>query len=54
VLADWIGDVGDPEALAIRLAAAPGVVEHGLFPPGLVSLVLVGRGDRVERIAGGS
>jgi ribose 5-phosphate isomerase A len=54
VLADWIGDVGDPEALANRLAAAPGVVEHGLFPPDLVSLVLVGRGDRVERIAGGS
>jgi ribose 5-phosphate isomerase A len=50
VLADWTGDVGDPEALAGFLAAAPGVVEHGLFPPELVSFVLVGRGDRVERL----
>ena len=25
-----------------RLAATPGVVEHGLFPPGLVSDVIVG------------
>jgi hypothetical protein len=24
------------------------VVEHGLFPPSMVSLVIVGRGDGVE------
>lgn len=49
VLADWLGPVDDPAALAALLEAAPGVVEHGLFPPSLVSEVLVGRGDAVER-----
>jgi ribose 5-phosphate isomerase A len=48
VLADYHGDVGDPAALAARLNAAPGVVAHGLFPPSLVSTVLVARGDEVE------
>jgi ribose 5-phosphate isomerase A len=48
VLADYHGDVDDPERLAARFGAVPGVVGHGLFPPALVSLVLVGRGDRVE------
>jgi ribose 5-phosphate isomerase A len=49
VLADYRGEVGDPAELAARLAATPGVVEHGLFPPALVSDVLVGRGGEVER-----
>jgi ribose 5-phosphate isomerase A len=49
VLADWIGVVDDPQVLAARLSSTPGVVEHGLFPPELVSEVLVGRGDAVER-----
>ncbi|MGI8862607.1 MAG: ribose 5-phosphate isomerase A, partial [Gaiellaceae bacterium] len=40
VLADWIGSVDDPAELAALLAATPGVVEHGLFPPDLVSEVL--------------
>ena len=44
------GDVGDPVALAARLDAEPGVVSHGLFSPALVSLVLVGRDGRVDRI----
>ena len=46
VLADWTGAVDDPAELARCLAATPGVVEHGLFPPELVTEVLVGRGDR--------
>jgi ribose 5-phosphate isomerase A len=50
VLGDWTGDVGDPAELAQRLAATPGVVDHGLFPPGLVTEVLVGRAGAVERI----
>jgi len=50
VLADWTGAVDDPRDLAARLSATPGVVEHGLFPPDLVSEVIVGRGDGVERI----
>jgi ribose 5-phosphate isomerase A len=53
LLADWTGPVDDPAALATRLAAVPGVVEHGLFPPELVSEVLVGRGDGVERLYAG-
>jgi ribose 5-phosphate isomerase A len=51
VIADYVGPVGDPRDLAARLAATPGVVEHGLFPPELVSDVLVGRGGNVERLA---
>ena len=48
VIADYTGDVDDPEALAARLSATPGVVEHGLFPTALVSDVVVGRGEQVE------
>jgi ribose 5-phosphate isomerase A len=51
VIADYTGEVGDPAALAARLSAVPGVVEHGLFPPSLVSDVLIGRGDTVEHTA---
>ena len=49
VLADWVGPMDDPAALADRLARVPGVAEHGLFAPELVSDVLVGREDAVER-----
>jgi ribose 5-phosphate isomerase A len=48
-IADYRGEVGDPAELAARLASAPGVVEHGLFGPELVSEILVARGDEVER-----
>jgi ribose 5-phosphate isomerase A len=50
VIADYLGPVDDPGELAERLAAIPGVVEHGLFPPSLVSEILVGRDGSVERI----
>jgi ribose 5-phosphate isomerase A len=50
VIADYFGDVGDPAELAQRLAAEPGVVDHGLFPAAMVSDVLVGRGSEVERL----
>lgn len=43
VLADFHGTVGDPAALEARLREIPGVVSHGLFPPGLVGRVIVGR-----------
>lgn len=52
VLADWIGEIGDPADLAAMLSATPGVVDHGLFPPDLVSEVLVGRPGEVERRSG--
>jgi ribose 5-phosphate isomerase A len=50
VIADYLGPVGDPEALSAWLAATPGVVQHGLFPPRMVSEVLVGRGERAESL----
>jgi ribose 5-phosphate isomerase A len=50
VIADYRGPVDDPAALAVRLSGTPGVVQHGLFPPAMVSTVLVGRGESVDRI----
>ncbi len=50
VIADYEGAVGDPAALAARLEADPGVAAHGLFPPSLVSEVLIGRGDSIQRL----
>ena len=50
VIADYQGPVTDPAALAAWLASTPGVVEHGLFPPDMVAMVLVGRGRSVDRI----
>ena len=52
LIADFTGAVGDPTALATRLATMPGVVEHGLFPPALVTEVLIGRASAVERLPG--
>ncbi len=49
VIADYRGEVGDPAGLADRLAAIPGVVDHGLFPGAMVAEVLVGRGESVDR-----
>jgi len=48
VIADWTGPVDDPADLARRLDAEPGVVAHGLFPPGYVSDVVVAAGGEVE------
>jgi ribose 5-phosphate isomerase A len=48
VIADLFEPFDDPGALAARLDAIPGVVGHGLFPPALVSDVLVARGEAVE------
>jgi ribose 5-phosphate isomerase A len=50
VIADYHGPVGDPAALAAWLSSTPGLVGHGLFPPEMVSTVLVGRGQAVDRI----
>ena len=50
VIADYRGEVGDPAALAARLDADPGISSHGLFPPAMVSEVLVGAGDSVDRL----
>ena len=50
VIADYTGAFDDPAELAARLSATTGVVEHGLFPPELVSDVLIARGDEVEHV----
>ena len=50
VIADYTGPVHQPGELAARLALTPGVVDHGLFPAGMVSAVLIGRGDSVDHI----
>jgi ribose 5-phosphate isomerase A len=50
LIADYRGEIGDPTALATRLEADPGVAAHGLFPPDMVSAVLVGAGGTVERL----
>src|SRR3954454_22538359 len=54
VLADFWGAVDDPAALSAHLAAMPGLVEHGLFAPSLVSAVITGEpGGAVTRTASG-
>jgi ribose 5-phosphate isomerase A len=50
VIADYRGVIADPGALAARLEADPGVAAHGLFPPDMVSAVLVGTNGTVERL----
>ena len=49
IIADYHAPFDHPADLAARLAATPGVIDHGLFPPGLVSVILVGRGHEVEQ-----
>jgi ribose 5-phosphate isomerase A len=49
-IADYRGAIADPAELAARLDADPGVAAHGLFPPDMVSEVLVGTGGAVNRL----
>jgi ribose 5-phosphate isomerase A len=50
VIADHRGaKLGNPAALAAQLEADPGIAAHGLFPPDMVSELLVGAGAAVER-----
>lgn len=53
LIADYFGPIGDPRELSARLSAVPGVVEHGLFPPELVSVILIARENGIERRSGG-
>ena len=50
VIADYLGEVEDPDTMAARLSSTTGVIEHGLFGPALVSEILVARGERVDRL----
>lgn len=50
VIADFTGEFDDPAELAARLSATVGVLEHGLFPPSIVSDVVVAKEDVVRFI----
>jgi ribose 5-phosphate isomerase A len=52
LIADYQGAIGDPRKLAAALSATPGVIEHGLFAPEIVSLMLIAGEGGVERRAG--
>ena len=51
LIADYGGEIGDPAELAARLEADPGVAAHGLFPPDMVSAVLVGAEGTVKSLS---
>jgi ribose 5-phosphate isomerase A len=51
LIADYLGRVQDPAALAGRLSGTPGVVDHGLFAPDLVSDILIAGAAGVEHRA---
>jgi len=48
LIADYLGPVGDPRELAVSLSTTLGVIEHGLFAPEMVSLILSGSENGVE------
>jgi len=50
VIADFTGPLDDPAVLARRLSGTPGVVEHGLFPPDMVTMALIGRNGQVDTL----
>jgi ribose 5-phosphate isomerase A len=52
LIADYLGPIADPRELSARLNATPGVIEHGLFPPEMVSLILIAGAGGIERRAG--
>jgi len=50
VIVDFLGEIVDPVALSLAFDADPGLIDHGLFAPSMVSEVLIGRADgSVER-----
>ena len=49
LIADYRGTIDDPAKLAARLSSTPGVIDHGLFSPTMVSVILIGRGEGVEK-----
>jgi ribose 5-phosphate isomerase A len=48
LIADYHGPIGDPRALAARLSGTPGLIDHGLFAPELVSTILLAGEDGVK------
>jgi ribose 5-phosphate isomerase A len=52
LIADYFGAIGDPRELATRLGATAGVIDHGLFPPEMVSCVLLAGEQGVREVPG--
>jgi ribose 5-phosphate isomerase A len=52
LIADYLGPIGDPRELSAHLSSVPGLIEHGLFPPEMVSLILIAGEQGVERRPG--
>ena len=52
VIADYLGPIDDPRELSARLDGTPGVIEHGLFPPEMVSMIIIAGEDGLRRHAG--
>jgi ribose 5-phosphate isomerase A len=52
LIADYLGPIADPAALASRLSAQAGVVEHGLFSPQMVSSIVSAGESGVQWRAG--
>ncbi|MGC9154262.1 MAG: ribose 5-phosphate isomerase A [Ferrimicrobium sp.] len=50
IIADYHGPLVNPRETAARLSGTPGLIEHGLFPPEMVTTAIIGRGDQVEVI----
>jgi ribose 5-phosphate isomerase A len=48
LIADYLGPVDYPRELAARLSATPGVVDHGLFAPEMVSDILIATSFGIE------
>jgi ribose 5-phosphate isomerase A len=49
IIGDYLAPFDDPGELAAWLSGTPGVIGHGLFSPDLVSVILVGHGNQVEK-----
>jgi len=52
LIGDYFGPVDQAAELAARLSATPGVVEHGLFAPEMVSTILIAGENGVQRRSG--
>jgi ribose 5-phosphate isomerase A len=50
IIADYGGDVTDIAAVAALLSGTPGIIEHGLFPPRLVTDLIIARAGVIEHI----
>ena len=52
LIADYLDEIDVPRELCARLSATPGVIEHGLFAPEIVSTILIASARGVEQRAG--